>query len=97
MLKAISSRLISQSGVLYLRATSLCSYQLPGTKWSASKTSDRRYTSRIAKTSATLEEKRRHAELGGGQKRIDKQHATVSLFDINNIERQETWLYVHYV
>ena len=78
-----TSRLITQSGALYLRlrarATPLGTYQLIGTNWSASKTSERRYASRIAKTSATLEEKRRHAQLGGGQKRIDKQHATVSL------------------
>ncbi len=36
-----------------------------------------RHASERAKTLATLEDKRKAAQLGGGQKRIDKQHQTV--------------------
>ncbi|XP_064394246.1 propionyl-CoA carboxylase beta chain, mitochondrial-like [Halichondria panicea] len=46
----------------------------------------RRYGSQRAKTLATLEEKRKAATLGGGQKRIDKQHQTGKLTARERVE-----------
>lgn len=71
MLKVFSPRLLRQANTLHLRAICASSSHIQGCLW------QKRYASQRAKTLATLEEKRKAAQVGGGQKRIDKQHKTV--------------------
>ena len=80
MLKVFSPRLLGQASTLHLRAVCANLSHVQGCFW------QKRYASQRAKTMATLEEKRKAAQVGGGQKRIDKQHKTVNTSNVTQLE-----------